>query len=269
MHALDVGDGAASGRSSRGCPCRGSGTAPSSAARAGRGSTPRGVAALLHRDRRDARQRRPPSPRDRDHVAEREHLGVARRASGRARPGSGPRGRPRRPPPAASVAASADAVDAGGPDHGARGDADRVAAGAADRHRRRRRRRPPCARASASRRAFERRHRLARQRSAGSSGSSAVAGLDEQDARRPRCRPRGSRARSVSRASSAIWPAISTPGRPAADHDEREPGGAPRRVGLDLGRLERASGCRLRIVERAARATSARARTSAHSSWPK
>ncbi len=44
--------------------------------------------------------------------------------------------------------------------------------------------------------------------------------------------------RSVSRASSAIWPAISTPVGPGAHDHEGEQGGAQLGVGLDLGRLE-------------------------------
>ena len=76
--ALDVGDGRARGRSSRGCPCRGSGRARLLAPRSRARTTLRRVAALLHRDRRDAgqRDRRAVGVADAHHVAEREDLGM-------------------------------------------------------------------------------------------------------------------------------------------------------------------------------------------------
>ena len=73
---------------------------------------------------------------------------------------------------------------------------------------------------------------------------------------------------SERRASSAIWPASSTPVAPGADHDERQPAGAAAGIGLALGQS--------RTRRRSGRA--ARARRSivfmpgayrANSGWPK
>ena len=73
---------------------------------------------------------------------------------------------------------------------------------------------------------------------AGRSSSTRSRGLDEQDAGRRAGRSRGSRGAGCRAASSAIWPAISTPVGPAPDDHEGEPARRAAGVGLELGRLE-------------------------------
>ncbi len=76
------------------------------------------------------------------------------------------------------------------------------------------------------------------------------------------------KSRRVSWAISAIWPGHLDTGRPGADHDERQQRGALDRVGLRLGRLERAQDLRPRICS-APSSDFSSAAWRCHSGWPK
>ena len=228
----------------------------------------RRVAPLLHRHRRHARQRRAPSVglAHRDHVAEREHLGMPGQrevrldghASGAIELGAGPLGQ--------QLAASGEAVTPAAQMT--------VASGCA-----RRRRRgastvtavvvdpddgPPEQRRDAE--PLERARGLGGQRR-GEGPEHAIGGLDEQDARRARVDRCGSRGEAC-RARLGDLARHLDPGRPGADDDERQPArrGARGRARARPPRTPRGSAARMSARPRA---TSARRAYRRHSSWPK
>ena len=86
---------------------------------------------------------------------------------------------------------------------------------------------------------LERSLRLGRQRWR-EAREHSIGGLDQQDAAAPRDRPRRSRRASVSRASSPIWPAISTPVGPAPTTTNVSQAAVTSGSVSALGRLERA-----------------------------
>ena len=209
---------------------------PRSRARIGAG----GVAALLHRDRCHAGERhdRPVAVAHRDHVAEREHLGVARQRQ------VGPDGDPPGPvdlrsgQPRQRGRRAFDAVTPAAQIDGARGDA---------LGRR-------CRRLDGHRLGVDIDDRVATERGDAEPLERALSACSDSDrrerrrarGRRPRpagCAPsRGSTVRKsrrrVSRASSAIWPAISTPVGPAPTTTNVSQARRAVGVGLDLGGLE-------------------------------
>ena len=166
-----------------------------------------------------------------------------------------------------SAPASAGRGHAGRPDHGARRDPLASPSRRLDRHRRRRR--CPTTVRVEQRRDAEPLERRARPCARATAGRSSARG---RPPRRAAPAPaRGSIARksrrSVSRASSAIWPAISTPVGPAPTTTNVSQARAALGVGLELGRLERAEDPAA-DVERALERLHLR-RHLAHSSWPK
>ena len=234
---MEVGDRARRGRSSPGCPCRGSGTvrprSPASRAR----TQLRRVAALLHRHRRDARQvAGSPSPsRTRTMSPSANTSGwpgrvrsgstvirPARRAR-RRRLGerAGERRRRARPRPRS---------------RSRRGSAPRSPSGLRSSPTPRRSR-PRCARASASRRGARASGCAAGERRR-EGGEHPVAASTSSTRLSPASIVRKS-PRRVSRASSAICPAISTPVGPAPTTTKVSSARAPLAVGLHLGGLER------------------------------
>ena len=195
------------------------------------------MAALLHRDRREPGQRLRRAHGD--HVAEREHLGVARQREIGLDGEAARRGRSRRPRRRRAGAASGEAVTPAAQIAVRAGILRRRAVGGADR-------RPSRAADADDRRVEQRRgaelaQRLRRAFARATAGTCRAGGLlaSTSSTRAVACRSERKSRRSVSRASSAICPAISTPVGPPptttnVSHSLRELG-----VRLDLGRLER------------------------------
>ena len=198
----------------------------------------RGVAPLLHRDRRDSGQQLRLAVRvtDADHVAEREHLGV---------PGQREVGLDRHPARAvelragelAEPAGEARSGDAGGPDHDpardalggpvAVGERDAVVVDPDDRPTREHRDAEPLAASARPSRESEGGKLVSTRSAASTSRMRALRGSMSRKSRR-----------SVSRASSAIWPAISTPVGPAPTTTNVSQASRSAACGVDLGGLE-------------------------------
>ena len=199
-----------------------------------------GVAALLHRDRRDARQRHDGSVgvAHLDHVADRDHLGMARqRQVGLDRDAAGAVDLDARL--ARELRPRARRRHARGPDHRARGDPLGLAVGRPDRDRlgvdvddRRGRSAASRRAARASARAFARERRR-------EAGQDAVGHLDEQDPRRARCRSSGSRGGACRARSRRSAPPSRRPVGPAPTTTNVSQRAPALRVRLGLGRLER------------------------------
>ena len=200
---------------------------------------PRRVAPLLHRDGGHAGKDCDRAIRvaHADHVAERQHLGVAGdREVGLN--GHAPGAVELRSALRSQLGGHRGGRDAGGPDDGSRWDPLGVAGAVVDRDRRivHRHNGSPQQRGHAqppqrARGALRQRRREARQH--------AIHCLDQQNAARARVGRLEVAAERVA-GKLGYLPRHLHAGRPGAHHDEREPARAAVRVGLHLGRLERA-----------------------------